>query len=188
DRINMVLKSITVGEAMGSALALFTDIRDAAPLATWPLPRAIMATVPADVDYRRILDEIVARHCVDVMVVSSLIGHSLDALDTGLPTLVVTHDYYPYCPAINLYFGGVCSHCDGQRIEECYRENPKFNPFVKFVPAERVVVRERFLRLLERKNVTMVTPSRSVAENLKRVEPRFASMAMHTVPHGYGDP
>ena len=187
-RINMVLKSVTVGEAMGSALALFTDVTDAVPLATWRLPQPIMATVAADVEYRRVLDEIVTRHCVDVLIVSSLIGHSLDALDTGLPTLVVTHDYFPYCPAINLYFGSVCTRCDGARIEECYRDNPRFNPFVKFVPAERIAVRERFLRLLERKGVTMVTPSRSVAENLKRVEPRFAGVAMHTVPHGYGDP
>ena len=187
-RVNMVLKSITVGEAMGSALALFTDVADEAPLATWPLAHPVIATVPAHVDYRRILEEIVARHCVDVVIVSSTIGHSLDVLDTGLPTLVVTHDYFPYCPAINLYFGKVCTSCDAQRLEECYRGNPKFNPYVKFVPAERLAVRERFLRLLERKGVTVVTPSRSVAENLKRIEPRFAAMEMHTVPHGYGDP
>ena len=35
------------------------------------------------------------------IVVSSLIGHSLDALATGLPTIEMLHDYYPAWPALD---------------------------------------------------------------------------------------
>ena len=122
------------------------------------------------------------------VLVSSLIGHSLDVLDTGLPTVVVNHDYFPYCPAINLYFGAVCRSCDGERVGECHRDNGRFNPFVDFEPQERLRVRERFLEQVQRPNVTMVAPSRSVQENLVRLDARFGKARFATIPHGYGHP
>ena len=100
--------------------------------------------------------------------------------------MIVNHDYFPYCPAINIYFGDICKQCDGNRIGQCYRDNPKFNPFVTFLPHERVEVRERFLTLITRPNVTMVVPSRSVEENLVRLDTRFRSARFVTIPHGYG--
>jgi GT2 family glycosyltransferase/glycosyltransferase involved in cell wall biosynthesis len=185
-RTNLVLKSITHQNAMGTALALFARVGDEMPLRIWNLTSEIAATSAAHAEYRRILDEIIAEHRVDVILVSSFIGHALDVLDTGLPTVVVTHDYFPYCPAINIHFDGVCRACDGKRIGECYRGNPKFNPFVTFLPADRVRVRERFMDLARRPNVTLATPSRSVQDNLVRLNPRFSEVAFQTIPHGYG--
>jgi len=185
-RTNLVLKSVTHQNAMGTALALFADVGDELPLRIWNLAGEIAATAAAHPEYRRILDEIIAEHHVDVLLVSSFIGHSLDVLDTGLPTVVVTHDYFPYCPAINIHFDGVCRECDGKRIGECYRGNPKFNPFVTFLPVDRVLVRERFMDLVRRPHVTLATPSRSVQDNLVRLNPRFSEVAFQTIPHGYG--
>ena len=185
-RTNMVLKSLTHGAAMGTGLALFTHVLDEVPVRVWKFSREIQATVPAHLEYRRALDEIIAEYCVDVLLVSSLIGHCLDVLDTGLPTVVVNHDYYPYCPAINIHFGGVCRRCDAERIGECYRENPKFNPFVTFLPAERVLVRERFMELVRRPNLIMATPSESVVDNLVRLNALFREVSFKTIPHGYG--
>jgi GT2 family glycosyltransferase/glycosyltransferase involved in cell wall biosynthesis len=187
-RINMVLKALTHGQAMGTGLALYTDVMDEVPLRVWEFSAEIQATVTTHLEYRRVLDEIVETYCVDALLVSSLIGHSLDVLATGLPTVVVTHDYFPYCPAINIHFGGVCRECDGKRIDECYRKNPHYNPFVTFLPAERVQVRERFMELARRPNVTLATPSRSVADNLLRLNALFKEVAFETIPHGYGDP
>ena len=185
-RNNLVLKSLTHGQAMGSGVALYAHATDELPLRVWKFSGEIAATVTAHPEYARALDEVVTQYGVDVVLVSSLIGHSLEILDTGLPTVFITHDYYPYCPAINIYFGGVCRQCDGKRIGECYRENPRFNPFVTFLPEERVLVRERFMELVRRPNVIMATPSQSVADNLTRLNELFRQVSFRTIPHGYG--
>jgi GT2 family glycosyltransferase/glycosyltransferase involved in cell wall biosynthesis len=185
-RTNLVLKSFTDEKSMGTGLALYTHVLDELPLRTWRLATDIGATVPAHLEYRGILGEIISDYCVDGLLVSSLIGHSLDALDTGLPTVVVTHDYYPYCPAINIYFGGVCRKCDGARISECHEKNLRFDPFRTFLPVERVAVRERFMELIRRPGTAMATPSRSVADNLAILNPLFQQVRTATIPHGYG--
>lgn len=185
-RINLVLKSFSHNNAMGCGVALYSHALEEVPLAVWEFSNEIQATVAAHLEYRGVLDEIVREYCVDAVLVSSLIGHSLDALNTGLPTVVVNHDYFPYCPAINIYFGGVCRHCDERRIGECFRDNPDFNPFVTFLPWERVQVRDRFLESIGRPNVIMATPSRSVEENLVRLDARFRQATFVTIPHGYG--
>jgi len=173
ERTNLVLRSFSHGRDAGSGVALFAASSDEVPLQAWTFATGIVATTVAHPEYRRILDEILREYHVDVMVVSSLIGHSLEALDTGLPTLVVNHDYYPYCPAINIHFGGVCRQCDDRRIAECHAGNPHFNPFVDFLPPERIAVRRRFMELVRRPNVTMVVPSRSVRDNLTILNPQF---------------
>ena len=185
-RINLVLRSFTHDNAAGCGVALYSHVMDEVPLKVWKFSNEVQATVVAHPEYRSALDEIIREYCVDVVLVSSLIGHSLEVLNTGLPTVVVTHDYFPYCPAINIFFERVCRQCDENRIGECYRDNPQFNPFVTFLPRERVLVRDRFLELVGRPNVIMATPSRSVEDNLVRLDTRFGQASFVTIPHGYG--
>ena len=188
ERTNLVLRSFSHDRAAGSGIALYANAWDDQPVRAWTFSSEIVATDVTHEEYRQALGEIVRDHRVEVVLVSSLIGHSLDALDTGLPTLVVNHDYYPYCPAINIHFDGVCRECDDRRIERCHRGNPRFNPFVEFLPPARIAVRRRFMELVERPNVTMVVPSRSVQDNLTRLNASFARVRFATIPHGYGEP
>ena len=174
DRTNLVLRSFTHDRSAGTGIALFESPDAAQPLRSWTFAHRIVATVASHEEYRRALDEIVRGHRVGAILVSSLIGHSLDVLDTGLPTLVVNHDYFPYCPAINLHFAELCREGDG--------------PFVDFVPQERAAVRERFLAAVRRPNVTMVVPSRSVQQNFTRLDRAFGEARFALIPHGYGEP
>ena len=139
-------------------------------------------------EYRAALDEVLRDYRVDALLVSSLIGHSLEILDTGLPTVVVNHDYFPYCPAINIHFDGICVRCDAKRIVECHEGNPRFNPFVDFLPDERIAVRERFMELVRRPECVDGRAEPLGAANLVRLNPAFAEVAFATIPHGYGDP
>ncbi len=186
DRKNLILKSFTHNNAMACGVALYQHVLDEVPLEMWHFTDQIQATVVTHPEYLSALNEIVGRHRVDALLVSSVIGHSLDVLNTNLPTVIVNHDYFPYCPAINIHFGDICKQCDGKRIDQCYRDNPKFNPFVTFPPVERVEVREKFLALVARTNVTMVVPSQSVRENFVRLDARFDRASFVTIPHGYG--
>jgi len=187
ERANLVLRPFTHDRAMAWGVALFVAGEDR-PLKSWSFTAPIVATVTAHAEYRRALEEIRRAYRVEVMVVSSLIGHSLEVLDTGLPTLVVNHDYYPYCPAINIHFNGICRTCDDKRIAECHAGNPRFNPFVDFLPPERIDVRRRFMALVRKPSVTMVVPSDSVRENLTTLDSDFRDVRFTTIPHGYRNP
>lgn len=187
-RANLVLRSFTHDESSGGGLALFARPGDETPLQAWKFTSPIHGASASHAEYRSALEAIIVEHRVDAVIASSLIGHSLDALDTGLSTAVVMHDYFPYCPSINLHFDGVCRDCDARRIAECHRRNARFNPFPRFLPEDRVRVRERFMELVRRSNVTVAAPSRSVAANLMRLDERFGQVSLTTIPHGYGRP
>ncbi len=185
-RKNLILKSFTHNNAMGCGVALYKNVLDEVPEMMWHFSNPIQATVVTHPRYCRVLTEVIVKYRVDVLLVSSVIGHSLDVLNTGLPTLIVNHDYFPYCPAINIHFGDVCKKCDQNRISQCYRDNPKFNPFLTFLPKERVEVRDKFLAQIARPNVKMVVPSQSVEKNLVCLDERFRRASFITIPHGYG--
>jgi len=187
-RTNLVLRSFAHDVAMGSGVALYEDATTETPTKAWKFSRKIAAAAFTHDEYRAALAEIIETHGVQALLVSSVIGHSLDVLDTGLPTVVVNHDYFPWCPAINLYYDGICGRCDAGRVAECEAGNPDYNPFAGFGPDERVAVRERFVELALRPHVRMAAPSDSVGRNLKRLEPRFADLAFTTIAHGYATP
>lgn len=186
-RANLVLKAYTHGPAFGQGLALYTDPRSETPVWLRIFAEPIGATVTEHAEYRAAIREILQEYRVDGILVSSLIGHALDILDTGLPTLVVQHDFYPICPAINAYFDGICGHCDGPRIAECARANPDFNPFQDYPGAARAAVRERFLALAGRGAFSLAAPTDSVRERLARLAPALADIPCATIPHGYPD-
>lgn len=173
---------------MAAGIVLYADAAAEVPLKSWSFSHSIAATVTEHAEYRAALDEILATWHVQAILVSSVIGHSLEVLATALPTVVVTHDYFPYCPAINLYFDGICRRCDNERMSECSQANAEFSPFKEFHPAQRAAVRERFMRLVQHANVTIAVPSASVERNLKRLDRRFEGARFATIVHGYGEP
>jgi GT2 family glycosyltransferase/glycosyltransferase involved in cell wall biosynthesis len=184
ERINLVLKPYSRSHAFGEGLALYSHPDDDRPLLLRRFAHPIQATTATHLEYRRALEQIVRDYCVEAVLVSSLVGHALDILDTGLPTVVIGHDYYPYCPAINLYNGGVCTHCDEARLKDCHDNNRDFNPFLKFPYAERSLVRRRFMELVEARNVTLAVPTRSVRDNLVRLQGKFRNVAFEVIGHG----
>ncbi len=186
--VNLVLRSFSHDEASGGGLALYTHPGEEVPSRVWKLASPIHGAAASHPEYRAALEELLAGQRVGTMLVSSLIGHSLDALDTGLPTVVVMHDYFPYCPSINLHFDGVCRKCDARRISDCHRVNARFNAFPHFLPEDRVRVRERYMELVRAPNVVLAAPSRSVADNLMRLDERFGEVSLTTIAHGYGQP
>jgi GT2 family glycosyltransferase/glycosyltransferase involved in cell wall biosynthesis len=189
ERTNLVLRSFAHDTAAGAGISLHEGAAPDAPaIRLWKWTQKIAGAEVSHREYREALEAILREFSVDGIVVSSLIGHSLEVLDTGLPTLVVNHDYFPYCPSINLYFGSICAHCDRHRIADCESGNPRFNAFAGFLPEQRHAVREKFVELIHRPATTMVVPSASVAENLKRLDARFHDVRFVTINHGYANP
>ncbi len=167
----------------GSELRLFPDTEADAPAASFALRPAIPATAVEHEGYRAALDAVIHRYGVEEVVVSSLIGHSLDALRTGLPTLVVCHDYYPYCPALNITFGQTCESCAPARLEECTRGNPLHCHFPSVPPFAWLELRRAFAEATASPGIRLVAPSPSVVEHFGRLMPELSGRFI-LEPHG----
>src|SRR5262249_13278319 len=76
--VNFLLKSVGTWNSFGMELRLYRDCDDSQPIGVWPLRPAIKSTSTEHESYRSALAEIVERFGVGRILISSLIGHSLD--------------------------------------------------------------------------------------------------------------
>lgn len=183
-RENLVLRPIGTATCFGEGLALYRHVDDYEPLRQWRLDPPIPFTAIAHLQYRAILDEVIEAYGVGGVLVSSFIGHSLDALRLDAPTVMVCHDYYPFCAGLNIHFKEVCTQCDRARLARCLAENPFTQLFRRAEPEYWMGLRERFVELVLQRRIPMVVPSASVARGLRGLEGRFAEAECRVVPHG----
>ena len=163
-------------------LELYADV-DAPPLRSWSLAEPIDATARTHGAYRRRLNELIARFGVDAIVVSSLIGHSLDALRTGLPTTVICHDYYPVWPELHSDFGDRRRAFDRGELEQRLRQ-AQLAPLPQRDAAFWWALRKEWLQALHDADAHMVAPGRSLRDNLCRIAPELSRRPWSVIPHG----
>lgn len=183
---NLVLKSQGPEGVYGCELGLYRYTRPGVPpklLQVWPLKPSIKATDLKNESYASALRDIYREYRFGKILVASLIGHSLECLRQPVPTAVVCHDYYPFCSAVNLTFGEVCSSCETPRLRACLEENP-FNHSFPNVPApEWLRIREEFVELVWEREIPLIAPSPSMRENYGRVLPELSGL-LRLIPHG----
>jgi len=181
---NFVLKSIGEQGRFGCQLWLF-DARDQfSPIRTWKLRKPIASTVTSHLRYSEILHEVVEELGVETVVVSSLIGHSLDALRTGLTTAHIWHDYYPFCSAVHIYFDGICRRCTADDVALCREKNPLNRLFPGEPPQHWTSLRKAFQDTLCEYGVVQVAPSASVVRHLAALAPQHDVGSIRVIPHG----
>jgi glycosyltransferase involved in cell wall biosynthesis len=180
---NLVLKSVGTWGAFGAQLSLFRCGADTEPIETWHLSPSIPGTAEAHAGYRAILESILDRFGIDRILVSSLVGHSLDALRTELPTALVCHDYYPFCPALNITFEGLCRQCTPSDLARCTDSNPHHRFFLNLPPESWLRLREAFRKTVVEGGIILVAPSPSVRDNFRRFFPDFEDL-FRVIPHG----
>jgi GT2 family glycosyltransferase/glycosyltransferase involved in cell wall biosynthesis len=183
-RINMILATYRIGESGGQRIVLYADPAARVPIRTWDIARPIRSTAAGSVEYRRILAEVVDEFDVEAIVVSSLIGHSLDALAQLSRTIVVCHDFYPVCQAINPMFGTTCTRCTPDDLARCAASNPLNEFFDDQTSDEWHELRELYATRLLAGGIEVVVPSPSVAATLRQLSPRLAGVPMRVIPHG----
>ena len=123
DFLHLVLKSVGTRKAGAQALTLHLGAAPL-PLKQWDLTTPILSTSLGSHEYRQILLEIQESFSVQGILVSTLIGHSLDLYDLRVPIIQVLHDFYPWCPPLYATWGKPCSTCDADRLSQCLRKNP----------------------------------------------------------------
>jgi GT2 family glycosyltransferase/glycosyltransferase involved in cell wall biosynthesis len=155
-------------------------------LMAWPLEAPIDATAIEHPEYAAIVRQICAAFDVRALLVSSLIGHSLELLRLDLPVLLVAHDLYPFCPALFAAFGTPCEVCGKEEIARCFEENSD-NVFWHVADAcSWQALRDAFAALLPATNVRLVTPSKSLRERHAALFPPLAEVPWSQIPHGLG--
>ena len=152
------------------------------PLRRFPLPRPIADTAIGDASYRDLLHRILHAYCVDAIVVSSLIGHSLDAVRTGLPLYWVVHDHYPLWPTLHCDFSDPAhSFDDAQRARDLAGADAEF---ANRDPHHWSTLRDETVGALRAAQATLIAPSRSALANQLRLAPELCDLRTHVVAHG----
>ena len=178
-----VLRSTGTPGRFGSELWLHDDPRDPRPRRTWKLASPIPATAIHHLGYRQVVEEILHELGIDAVIVSSLIGHSLDALRTRAPTAFVCHDYFPFCPALHIHFGGICQSCGDDRLQRCREDNALVNLFPGRDASEWLVLRQGFFAALLDRRIPVVVPSESVERHYRRLAPDLAAARFQLIEH-----
>lgn len=182
-RINLVLRSEgnPISKDHGQWLVLYTDPAGGPPIRRWPLSPAIDCVDLIHESYERVLRGLITSFPVDGLVVSSLIGHSLAALEMDIPTAVVLHDYFPAWPRLDIWFENQ-SAFDTQALSQAVRELPERFEFKAHDPDYWLNLSRRYLSRLE--NKTLIAPSQSVRACYPKLAPGLDSEAISVVPHG----
>jgi GT2 family glycosyltransferase/glycosyltransferase involved in cell wall biosynthesis len=182
----LVARGHTSRKSYGETLELVLPAATGAPpLRRWPLPRAIAATTDSDPGYVAVLRAVLAGFAVDGIVVSSLIGHDLAALDTGQPTAQVWHDYYPLWPVLHCDFGDESRRFDRAELDKDLRAGRDASLFAEADAAAWWSLRERYVELLRRRHPVAIAPSASVQRNATRIEPALADLDWRVIGHGF---
>jgi glycosyltransferase involved in cell wall biosynthesis len=180
---NFVFESLTFAECYGMSYRL-TEGQTLRVVREWTLQRPIAEVVVSHNQYAALLNRVIEDLGIDHLYISSVIGHSLDAYALDLPITVVYHDYFPFCPALNVYFGAICETCRRDELARCLRENPFSRIFRRHDEAYWIEVREAFFERFERRAAHHVAPTRGVVENLRRLDTRFERFDFSIIPHG----
>lgn len=181
---HLILRSIGDLSGFGQTVALYRSTEIDVPIRTWTLSEPIISINVTSYEYRAILEELVDQYSVESIVISSLVGHSLDLLRTDVPTAVVLHDFFPFCPALYATFGSPCISCSDGELRACSRENPR-NSYFKFETNEHwLAIRRDFVRLLLQESITIFAPSQSVVDRYRKLESRLSEKCIYVVAHG----
>ena len=164
------------------------ELRDGA-LSEPPLRRLVLAdpirsTALKHRPYAAFLYAITREFGVGAVIVSSLIGHSVDALRSGLPTVIVGHDFYPLWPLLHRDFGDSTLKFDADQLASDLAAAGAGFEFTECDGAFWNALRSAYVDAAIGAGARLVAPSRSMQTNLLRIEPRLGRLAQSVVAHG----
>ncbi len=168
----------------GESLELLDATMSRPPLRAVALSDPIVSTALAHSGYREFLDGVLRDFQVDAVVVSSLIGHSLDALRTGLPTTYFVHDFYPLWPLLHRNLDDDVLRFDAAQLRADMAGADAGFEFAERDPDWWLLLREQLADAVLAAQATLIAPSRSAVEIFLKLQPRLAVLPQHAIAHG----
>jgi GT2 family glycosyltransferase/glycosyltransferase involved in cell wall biosynthesis len=172
------------GKGCGQRLALYLDNQLESSVASWWLQPPIQSTAEEHSQYRKILREISQRYGVGRIIVSSLVGHSLEALATEIPTIQVLHDFYPLWPLLGIHPSLYLEKDPADRLQLALQEHTLLPEFRDRDARGWEQIGRRWRENVGHWAVQVVAPSRSVADLLRRLDPAWSEINIEILPHG----
>ena len=172
------------GAGCGQRLSLYLGNRLQTPVASWWLQPPILSSAEEHPAYREILRELLGRYGIGRVIVSSLVGHSLDALATGLPTIQVLHDYYPRWPLLGVHPEPYLEHGKPVSLRRPLEEHGLQAELSDRDAAAWEKLGDRWRAAVATWGVRVVAPSRSVVDLLRRLDPAWSAIEIEVLPHG----
>ncbi len=181
---NLVLRGRGSRNAATAELALFDPRQGPLPLMSWTLTEPIRNVAIRHAEVAGIVKWICAAFEVRALLVSSLIGSALDLLRLDLPTILVAHDLFPFCPALSGSFDRPCDGCDEHALARCLRENP-LNAFWHQTDAGGwQALRSAFRECLTADNVRVVLPNEELRMRWTALFPEPGGQPWTCIPYG----
>jgi len=172
------------GGGCGQRLSLFFASQLQAPVATWWLQPPIQSTSGGNGQYREILREISSRYGIGRIIISSLVGHSLDALATGLPTVQVLHDFYPLWPLLGIHPGPFLEEGKPAKLKAPLETHALIPEFRDRDASGWEALGHRWRECVVSWGIRVAAPSRSVADLLRQLDPAWSDIDIDIIPHG----
>ncbi|MEE4297247.1 MAG: glycosyltransferase [Wenzhouxiangella sp.] len=150
------------GKTHGQFLRLFAAGPGHGEIRELPLTPAVADTQITDNAYQSLLQKLIKRFSIGRVLISSLIGHSLDALRTGLPTAQVLHDFYPAWPLLDR---DPLNWLDGDGnidLTRALAESAERLHFIHRDAAHWLALRSNWLDTVNEAQVTLIAPTREV--------------------------
>ncbi len=177
-------EEVESGKGYGQRFSLYLGNQLEAPVATWWLQPPIQSTTAEHPGYRRILHEILSRYGVGRLVISSLVGHSLDALATGTPAIQVLHDFFPLWPVLGIHPEPFLAEGHEHCLAAALRQHQLLPGFRNLDAEGWSKLGRQWREAVEKWAVRVAAPSRSVASLIRKLDPAWASVDIQIIPHG----
>ena len=172
------------GEFCGRGLKLFVGGIGRGLIREIPLAPRIVSTVAQHSQYRSVLTGLIDRYGVGRIIVSSLIGHSLDCLETGLPTIQVLHDFYPVWPLLDFDPLPFVDKKGGLRTNSGTGTPRRHASNASERPAFWNRIAAAWRRSIGKHDVRLVAPADHVIERWKALNPGSA-LEIRKIPHAF---
>jgi len=183
---NLVLCGRSSRNAATAELALFDPRQGPLPVMTWTLIEPVRNVAIEHTEFVRIVKWICATFEVRALLVSSLIGCSLELLRFDLPTAFIVHDLFPLCPAMSGYFDKTCERCNERTLARCLHGNPH-NAFWHLTNAsDWQALRKTFTQCLAANNVRVVIPDEELHARWEALFPGLIGQTWTFIPNGLG--
>lgn len=183
---NFIFQSQTDPNSAGSSLILWCATgKKKSKIAFWKLATPINATDVHHPEYAAILQSLVDNLRIRSIFVSSLIGHALEIFSRKIPTIIILHDLYPFCPAIFAHYAGsTCTHCDLDTLRTCQKHNTMYYFWHNTKPEWWVTFRQHYANAINQPWVQLVAPTQSALARWRQLFPVIQNLPHTIIEHG----
>jgi O-antigen biosynthesis protein len=168
----------------GQSLQLYAAGPGRGLIREFALTPPIADTVDKHDQYREVFEWILARYGVGRVFVSSLIGHALECLRTGLPTAQVFHDFYPASPVLDVDPLKYIDDAGRFQMQQALNENRGNLKFLAHTSTYWLALRDRWLQTVIGRETVLIAPSRHVAKRWQRLG-HDQLQSIHVIAHGF---